>query len=134
MNPKKQTYETTFIINASLDDAQIDEVIAKVQNLITKNEGELTSVNKWGRRRLAYPIKKKNTGFYVCLEYVAPGDTVSKLNRHFHLEENVLRYLTVVIPKKILKARQAAPPVATLPATEPSETLATTVTTENLQS
>jgi len=98
-------------VNASLDDAQIETVIARVQELISKNDGEVKGVNRWGRRRLAYSIQKKNNGYFVCIEYVGTGDIVSKLDRHFRLEENVLRYLTVVVPKQVLKARE-------LPATD----------------
>jgi small subunit ribosomal protein S6 len=105
---KQQTYETTFIVNASLDDAQIDAVIAKVEELITKNGGTVASVQRMGRRRLAYTIQKKNNGFYVSIEFRAPADLVPKLDRHFHLEENVFRYLSLRLTSKALKSREAA--------------------------
>ncbi len=104
-------------MNASLDDAQIETVIARVQELISKNDGEVKGVNRWGRRRLAYSIQKKNNGYFVCIEYVGTGDIVSKLDRHFRLEESVLRYLTVVVPKQVLKARASLATDAGAPAT-----------------
>ncbi len=115
-------FETTFIVNASLDDAQVDAVIAKVQDLVTKNDGEVVSIQRWGRKRLAYTIQKKNNGFYVCVEFSGPGEIVGKLDRHFHLEENVLRFLTVKLTKQALKARQTspvAPPLSMETATSP---------------
>lgn len=107
MEYKKKIYETTFIINASLDDAQIDGVIEKAKEVVTKNGGEIRDLFKWGRKRFAYPLKKKNNGFYVVAEFSAPGDIVGKLERHYALDENILRYLTLVLDKIALKARLA---------------------------
>ena len=109
MKDTKRQYETTIIVNASLDDSFIEGVIAKVQDVIIKNQGEVVAVQRWGRKRLAYPIGKKNNGFYVCLEFRGPGDIVTKLSRFYHLEENILRYLTIQLTKQSLKARLAAP-------------------------
>lgn len=108
MSDVKRVYETTFIVNASLDDHQIDAVIEKVKDLITKNNGEIREFVKWGRKRFAYPLKKKNNGFYVVIEFSAPGDVIAKLERHYFLDENILRYLSLVLDKRALKARSAA--------------------------
>ena len=107
MEYKKNIYETTFIVNASLDDAQIDGVIEKAKEVVTKNGGEIRDLYKWGRKRFAYSIKKKNNGFYVVAEFSAPGDVVAKLERHYQLDESILRYLTLVLDKTALKARLA---------------------------
>ncbi len=118
----KRVYETTFIVNASIDDHQIDAVIEKVKDLIVKNGGEIREFVKWGRKRFAYPIRKKNNGFYVVIEFSAPGDLVAKLERHYFLDENILRYLTLVLDKRALKARTAAALLASeqpAPAAEP---------------
>lgn len=104
----RRVYETTFIVNASLDDHQIDGVIEKVKEVITKNAGEIRELVKWGRKRFAYSIKKKNNGFYVVIEFMASGDLIAKLERHYFLDENILRYITLVLDKKALKARTAA--------------------------
>jgi small subunit ribosomal protein S6 len=105
---KKKIYETTFIVNAALDDPQIDAEIERVKEVIVKNGGEIRDVNKWGRKRFAYPIKKKNNGFYAVIEFTAPSDAIAKLERHYQLDENILRYLTIVLDKKALKAKAAA--------------------------
>jgi small subunit ribosomal protein S6 len=104
----KRVYETTFIVNASLDDHQIDTVIDKVKDLITKNGGEIREFVKWGRKRFAYPIKKKNNGFYVVIEFSAPGEVIAKLERHYFLDESILRYLSLVLDKRALAARTTA--------------------------
>jgi small subunit ribosomal protein S6 len=118
----RRVYETTFIVNASIDDHQIDAVIEKVKDLITKNGGEIREFVKWGRKRFAYPIKKKNNGFYVVIEFGAGGDVVAKLERHYFLDENILRYLTLVLDKRALKARTAA---ALLAAEQPAAVVET---------
>lgn len=102
-------YETTFLVNASLDDHQIEATIAKVQDTIEKNGGQIKAVEKIGRKRLAYPINKKNNGFFVSIEFVAPGSVVNQLNRFYQFEENVLRFLNVIVDKNTLKARQPSP-------------------------
>lgn len=119
MDNAKRLYETTFIVNASLDDPQVDAVIGRVQEIVSKNAGAVTSVNKWGRKRLAYPINKKTNGFYVNMEFEAPGPVLSHLERAFQLDEMVLRYLTIVLDRRALKARAAA--LAAVPPPAPAE-------------
>ncbi len=109
-------YETTFVVNAALDDPQIDAVVDKVTELITRNGGQIQDLNKWGRKRFAYPIKKKNNGFYVVIEFTAPGDLIAKLERHYQLDENIIRHLTVQLSKKALKAKTAPVEAAAEPA------------------
>ncbi len=110
MDKLRRQYETTFIVNASLDDSQIDAVIGRVQDTITKNGGTIQAVNKWGRKRLAYPISKKTNGFYVNIEFLAPGTVLALLDRSYQLDEMILRYLTIVLDAKALalKAKNAA--------------------------
>jgi small subunit ribosomal protein S6 len=127
MDTATRIYESTFIINASLDDAQVDGVIGRVQDVIVKNGGTVNALNKWGRKRLAYPINKKTNGFYVNVEFEAPGTLLSSLERAFQLDEMILRYLTILLNRKALAARAkalaaaAAPPenVPPVPAREP---------------
>jgi small subunit ribosomal protein S6 len=123
----KKLYESTFIINATLDDAQIDGVIEKVKDVVAKNGGEVRDIAKWGRKRFAYTIRKKNNGFYVVCEINATGDLIAKLERHYQLEENIVRYLTIALDKKALQSRikpsdlvkPETPAVAPTPAATP---------------
>ncbi len=119
MDKPKRQYETTFIINASLDDPQIEGVITRVQEVITRNGGNVTAINKWGRKRLAYPINKKTNGFYVNIELEAPGTLLSALDRSYQLDEMILRHLTVMLDKKALAARKAAAAAAAAAALNP---------------
>lgn len=126
MSKQPTQYETTFVVNAAFDDNQIDAVIEKAKDVITKNGGEIRDFAKWGRKRFAYPIKKKNNGFYVVCEFSAPGDVIAKLERHYQLEESILRYLTIALDKKALQSRikpsdllKAATPETPAPAAAP---------------
>ena len=105
MEHPKYNYETTVIINAALEDNQVESVITRIQEMITKHQGEISAANRWGRKRLAYPIKKKNNGFYVVCEFSSSGDLVARLERHFLLEENIIRFLIIGLDKKALQAR-----------------------------
>jgi small subunit ribosomal protein S6 len=119
MDTLTRHYETTFIINATLDDAQTEAVIARVQDILVKNEGSVTAVEKWGRKRLAFPIQKKNNGFYVVLLFSAKGDAVAKLERHYQLDENIMRFLTVQLDAKALKSRRSVARIEEEPAAAP---------------
>ena len=112
----QRNYETTVIINASLDDAQIEGVITRIGETITKNGGTVSALNKWGRKRLAYSINKKTNGFYVNIEFEAPTSLIAVLNRSYQLDEMVLRYLTITLDRKALAAKAAATSAA-----EPAE-------------
>ncbi len=108
MERNARLYETTFIVNASLDDAQVEGVIARVQDTITKNGGTVSALNKWGRKRLAYTISKKTNGFYVNIEFEGPGTLLAQLERMYQLDEMILRYLTIKLDTKAIAARKAA--------------------------
>ena len=104
MVKENRIYETTFIVNATLEDLQIDVIIEKVKEMIIKNGGEIRALEKWGRKRLAYPVKKKNNGFYMFIEFSAPGDVIAKLERYYQLEEQIIRYLSIQPDKKALQS------------------------------
>jgi len=108
MNEQKRLYETTFIVNASLEDPQIEAIIARVQEVIIKNGGEIVAINRWGRKRMMYQIKKKNSGFYVNIEFNADTTIVKALAHVYMLDEHILRYLTIRVDPKALKARAIA--------------------------
>lgn len=105
MAHQQKIYETSFIVNAALDDPQIDAAIEKVKEFIIKNGGEIVELTKWGRKRFAYPLKKKNNGFYVVVVFKSSGELVAKLERSFQLDENILRYLVIFLDKKATAGR-----------------------------
>jgi len=90
----KRPYETCVVFDGTLS----DDVIAKEQQQVEKllnQSAEIEQVRSWGRRRLAYAIKRKRSGVYCLFLYQGEGDVPVKLERMFKLNQNVLRYLTV---------------------------------------
>jgi small subunit ribosomal protein S6 len=102
-----KTYETIFILDAILDDEKVESIIQKYSAFLTKNECSIVNIDKWGRRKFAYQIKKKHTGFYISIEFTGAADVVSKLERQYHLDESIIRYLTVSFDKRTVAERKA---------------------------
>jgi small subunit ribosomal protein S6 len=102
----RRLYESTYIINAALEDAEADAVVKRVTDYIEEHGGTMVEVNKWGRRRLAYPIKKKYNGFYVYTAFEAPANVIPLLERFMILEDNVLRHLTMQLDPKLREFRK----------------------------
>lgn len=90
-------YETIFIFSPELDDTAIDEGLKKVEDLVTKNSGSIIKTEQWGKKRLAYPVKKHIYGYYVLMQLDAPPKLISDLERHYRLTENIIKYLTLKI-------------------------------------
>jgi small subunit ribosomal protein S6 len=102
----KRFYVCTFIVNPGLDDAQIESTVKMAEDTVVKNGGEIVNTDHLGLRRLAYPIAKKHNGFYVTLEFEAEGRIVEKVERFLTLDENVMRYLTVMLDARELEAKR----------------------------
>lgn len=102
----RRLYETTYILNAALEDADIDAIVKRVNDFLEENGAQLVELNKMGRRRLAYPIKKKYNGFYVYLAFDAPSEALPLLEKFFFLEEGVMRHLILQLDPKLREFRK----------------------------
>ncbi len=105
-----RNYETTFIVDAHLPGDEIEKAVEKYSQFVEKNGGKVITIDRWGKRRLAYEIAKKQYGYYICMRFDAEGEFVKTFEREFKLDEQILRYLTTIVPKLVLKeeARVAA--------------------------
>ncbi len=90
-----RNYELTFIVRPELDEAALTTLVDKVKNLIGVSGGQITQTEQWGRRQLAYPIKKVGEGQYVFMRVQLPAQAPRELERQLQLTEDVLRYLLV---------------------------------------
>jgi len=97
-----KTYQTIVVIDSLLKNEEIDTIIEKILRTIKNNGGKVINVDRWEKKRLAYEIKKRQYGYYVEINFDAPGDLVKILERDYRLDENILRYLTIVLGKKAL--------------------------------
>jgi small subunit ribosomal protein S6 len=88
-------YEGVFIINPDLSTDQSKGVVTQVQDLVQKSGGRVDGVQEWGKRRLAYKIKKKQEGNYVILNFQLDPKSVKKMEQTLRLNDNLLRYLLV---------------------------------------
>ncbi len=105
-------YETIYIVNPNLDADSLKEVVTKFSNLIKKLKGHTVNVKEWGKRRLAYDVKKCDRGYYVVLDFCGLPGVVQELERGLNLDDRVLKYLTVkmgedVDPEDLISKRQA---------------------------
>ena len=115
-------YETVFIANPVLSDDQMKETVKKYTDLLTERGAEIVYTNNWGMRKLAYPIKKKTTGFYYLIEFKAEGSVIADLEIAYKRDERLLRFLTVALDKHAVayneKKRNAKKQAAEAPVAE----------------
>src|SRR5256712_13028629 len=94
-------YETVYIFDSALDEPAITEKLNRFPALLTKDgKGSLSNVSDWGKRTMAYKIKKKDTGYYVVAEFSAAGDLLPEYERAVKLDEGVLRYMGVAAARE----------------------------------
>ena len=84
-------YEVMVILEPSLEERTIEPSLDKYLNVIRKDGGSVENVDVWGRRRLAYEIKKNAEGIYAVIQLTAEPDTVKEFDRQLGLNESVLR-------------------------------------------
>ena len=88
-------YELTLIVRPDVEDTVLTALLEKVKGLITTAGGQSTQVETWGRRHLAYPIKKITEGQYFLVRTQLPPQALRELERNLRLTEEVLRFLLV---------------------------------------
>ena len=88
-------YETIFVLDCALSEEEITALQEKFTNLISK-EGEIESVDVWGKRRLAYPIDYKTEGYYVLVNFKSAPDFPKELERVYGITDGVLRSIVIV--------------------------------------
>ncbi|KYC40151.1 30S ribosomal protein S6 [Scytonema hofmannii PCC 7110] len=88
-------YETMYILRPDLTDEQVEQAIAKYENLLREKGSENIQIQNRGKRRLAYEIGRQRDGVYIQMNYTAPGNAIAVMERAMRLSEEVIRYLTV---------------------------------------
>ncbi len=109
-------YETGFILSPSLSEEETEQFVKQMADIVVQKKGRMLKQDIWGKRRLAYPIKKNQEGFYVFFVYEGEGDVSLELERRFKQTDSVIRFMTVrqdprdlVRRKKKRMAEEAAP-------------------------
>ena len=134
-----RTYEIMFIVRPDVEEADLDKLIEGFSANIVTGGGEVKSVEKMGRRRLAYTVRKFNDGFYVLLNIAAAGSLIGEIERRLRVSEPVIKFITVRMDeeeKRLAKvkalrdskvkrsAQPIAPPPAPIAAAAPAAVVA----------
>lgn len=89
-------YEIMLILPADADDQVVAGALDRVSKILAERGGEVGDVDRWGRRRFAYELKKQTEGYYVVAEFTAEPDTIRELDRVLSLADEVVRFKIVV--------------------------------------
>lgn len=114
MEMSRASYETIFIVDLQVGEDAVKDTVEKFLSLI-REHGEITQINEWGKRRLAYTINDLNEGYYVLVNFDAPVDFPLELERVYNINESIIRsiVLKVEVKKKKLKASEPVKAVET---------------------
>lgn len=88
-------YETIYIARPGSGEKEIESITERTTQTITSKDGSIVTVDNWGIKKLAYPIKKEQQGYYVYIEYAGLPEAVSEIERLFRIDDKILKYLTV---------------------------------------
>lgn len=94
-------YEETIVFDGTLENEQINAEVKKVEEIIQSHGGTISDVNRWGRKKMAYPIRKKEQGYYVVVTFEAKGESVVGIEHEYEMIEPILRYLTIAVEKEL---------------------------------
>ena len=98
---KSKEYETIYVLRPDVDADTADKVQGRISEVISRDAGKLVKVEAWGRRKLAYPVKKHSKGVYVYVKYVGKGGLVQEIERNLKLQDAVLKYQTVLLASDV---------------------------------
>jgi small subunit ribosomal protein S6 len=89
-------YEIVYIFDSALAEEAVNQKLERFHALLTQDGGEVTATDHWGRRQLAYPIGKKEAGYYVVVQFRATAESLPEFERLLKLDEELLRHLIVI--------------------------------------
>lgn len=117
-------YETGFVLSPNLSEEETTQFVQQMAEIVAQKKGRMVKQDIWGKRRLAYPIKRFQEGVYVFFTYDGGGDVSMELERRFKQTEHVIRFMTVLKDPRDLgrrKNKKRAEEPAPAPAPAPAE-------------
>lgn len=96
-------YEVMLVIDSGYDEENAESVLKKFEGLLAEHQGSVLETERWGKRRLAYPIKKKFYGFYVLMNANIPGEAIQPIRKYLDRSEAILRYSFLHLDKRTKK-------------------------------
>jgi small subunit ribosomal protein S6 len=100
----ERTYEVLFIVDPTLGEPEVEALTTQVQGYIEKEGGRIEKVEQWGKKRLAYAVKKHREGYYVLIVTKGESHTIREVERRMRVTEGVIRQLAVRIDEDLRKA------------------------------
>jgi len=94
-------YETIYILRPTLSEDEVNEVVEGANSILTNDNGQIISLDKWGARTLAYLIQKETQGYFVYCDYATEPANVTEMERKFKIDESVMKYMTVKLADSI---------------------------------
>ena len=94
-------YEMVYIVNPTLEAESLKEVVDKFSDIVNKLKGTIIEVNVWGKRKLAYEIKKFDKGYYILLDFCGLPAVVKELERNLKLDDRILKYLNIKLDEDV---------------------------------
>ena len=94
-------YEVVYVLAPNADNAEAERVNAKVTEVVAGFGGKLLKLDNWGRRKLAYPIKRNSRGIFVYVKYVAQPGVVAEIERNLRISDSVLRYQSSLVNAEV---------------------------------
>ena len=100
-----ELYESLFIIRPSVSDEETNSLIDKMKGVADKTGAQFIKHENWGRKKLAYEVRRERKGTYAYFYFKAPNNTVGELERAYRLEDNIIKFLTVHLEKELVPRR-----------------------------
>jgi small subunit ribosomal protein S6 len=101
-----RNYEIIFILRPDITEEEVDKLITQMEGVVVGTGGKLEKVEKLGRRRLAYRVRKQREGLYVLFRLQSSGDTVKEFERRLKVTDTVIKYLSVRIDEDLERAEK----------------------------
>jgi small subunit ribosomal protein S6 len=101
-----RTYEILFIADPNLTEPDVDTLTTTVQAYVEKEGGRVTKVEKWGKKRLAFLVRKHREGYYVLVVADGGGDLVKEVERRLKVTEGIIRFIVVRVDLDLKKAER----------------------------
>ena len=127
-------YETLFIVQIDLPEEELSSLIERYGAIVSNYKGTIIKIEKWGKRKLAYEIKKQTNGYYVLIDYVGKSSIIEEMERNFKIDDKILKFMTILKddnadPAKLEKEKQEATKTDAQQIVSKSESRDTTVET-----
>lgn len=110
----ERKYETIFILDPDLEEGAAQSAIEKIKGIITQGNGEILKVEDWGKRKLAYEVKKKSKGHYLLIHFSGTPALLSELERNYRVMDAVIKFQSIRLDE-----REASDSTASAPDDQP---------------